>query len=136
MATPENWQVAVDGMIKVMISGTGKRSQVGAEYQIAGKTGTAQVFTVAQNQSYKAMEAQLNERLLDHGWFVAFAPADAPKIAVAVLIENGKHGTAAALIARRVLDQYLLGKTTTPEIPPPVNTSTGAVLPPEAAGDE
>ena len=56
------------------------------------------------------MEAKLNERLLDHGWFVAFAPADAPKIAVAVLIENGKHGTAAAPIARRVLDQYLLGQ--------------------------
>jgi penicillin-binding protein 2 len=136
VATPENWQVAVNGMIKVMNGGTGARSQVGAEYQIAGKTGTAQVFTVAQNQSYKLMEAQLNERLLDHGWFVAFAPADAPKIAVAVLIENGKHGTAAAPIARRVLDQYLLGKTTTPEIPPPVIAPTGEVLPPAAAGDE
>ena len=65
------------------------------------------------------MEAKLNERLLDHGWFIAFAPADDPKIAVAVIIENGKHGTAAAPIARRVLDQFILGKTTTPEIPPP-----------------
>jgi penicillin-binding protein 2 len=121
-------------MIRVMTDGTGRRSQLGAEYQIAGKTGTAQVFTVAQNERYN--EATLNERLHDHGWFIAFAPADAPKIAVAVLIENGKHGTAAAVIARRVLDQYLLGRTTTPEIPPPVRTAEGAVVVPDAAGDE
>ena len=133
-ATPENWKVAVDGMIKVMNGGTGSRSQVGAEFQIAGKTGTAQVFTVGQNEKYN--ESQLNERLHDHGWFVAFAPADAPKLAVAVIIENGKHGTAAAPIARRVLDQFILGHTTTPEIPPPVKKPDGTVAPPEAAGDE
>jgi len=134
-ATPENWTVVVDGMIKVMKPpGTGWRSQVGAEYQIAGKTGTAQVFTVGQNEKYN--EKELNERLHDHGWFIAFAPADAPKIAVAAIIENGKHGTAAAAIVRRVLDQFLLGRTTTPEIPPPVVTASGAVLPPDAAGDE
>ncbi|HEU4780362.1 MAG TPA: penicillin-binding protein 2 [Steroidobacteraceae bacterium] len=138
VASAENWQVAVDGMVKAMKApGTGWRSQVGAEYQIAGKTGTAQVFTVKQNESYKAMESRLNERLLDHGWFIAFAPADAPKLAVAVLIENGKHGTAAAAIARRVLDQFLLGKTTTPEIPPPVVLPTGAVVvAPDVPGDE
>ena len=136
VASPENWQIAVNGMVRVMNDGTARRMQVGAEYQIAGKTGTAQVFTVGQNQNYKLMEAQLNERLLDHGWFVAFAPADDPKIAVAVLIENGKHGTAAAVIARRVLDQYILGRTTTPEIPPPVRTAEGATLPPAPAGDE
>jgi penicillin-binding protein 2 len=134
VASPENWQVAIDGMIKVMNGGTGSRSQVGAEYQIAGKTGTAQVFTVAQNERYN--EAQLDERLHDHGWFVAFAPAEAPRIAVAVLIENGKHGTAAAVIARRVLDQYLLGRTTTPEIPPPVKRPDGTAVLPEAAGEE
>jgi penicillin-binding protein 2 len=133
-ATPENWKVAIDGMVKVMNGGTGSRSQVGAEYQIAGKTGTAQVFTVGQNEKYN--ESQLNERLHDHGWFIAFAPADAPKLAVAVIIENGKHGTAAAPIARRVLDQFLLGHTTTPEIPPPVKKPDGTVAPPEAAGDE
>ena len=122
-------------MVKVMNGGTGSRSQVGAEYQIAGKTGTAQVFTVGQNESYKAMEAKLNERLLDHGWFIAFAPADAPRLAVAVIIENGKHGTTAAPIARRVLDQYLLGKTTTPEIPVYVSTQ-GRAAAAEAPGDE
>ena len=133
-ATPEHWKVTIDGMIRVMNGGTGSRSQRGAEYQIAGKTGTAQVFTVAQNERYN--EATLNERLHDHGWFIAFAPAEAPRIAVAVLIENGKHGTAAAVIARRVLDQYLLGRTTTPEIPSPVRTAEGAVVVPDAAGEE
>ena len=128
-ASPENWKVAVDGMVKVMNGGTGRRSQIGAEYQIAGKTGTAQVFTVGQNEKYN--EKDLNERLHDHGWFIAFAPADAPKIAVAAIIENGKHGTAAAAIVRRVLDQFLLGHTTTPEIPPTV-----AAALPDAAGDE
>jgi penicillin-binding protein 2 len=136
VAKPEDWQVAINGMIKVMNGGTGARSQAGAEYQIAGKTGTAQVFSVAQNQSYKLMEAQLSERLLDHGWFIAFAPADNPKLAVAVIIENGKHGTAAAPIARRVLDQFILGRTTTPEIPPPVITPTGVVVAPVVPGDE
>jgi len=127
----------VDGMVKVMnrtYSGTGWRFQVGAPYAIAGKTGTAQVFTVGQNERYN--EKELNERLHDHGWFIAFAPVDAPKIAVAAIIENGKHGSAAAQIVRRVLDQYLLGHTTTPEIPPPVIAPSGEVLPPEVAGDE
>lgn len=85
-ASPENWQIAVDGMIRVMNSGTARRYQQGAQFQIAGKTGTAQVFSVKQNESYKAMEARLDERLLDHGWFIAFAPAENPKLAVAVLI--------------------------------------------------
>jgi len=140
VATPEQWQVAVNGMIKVMsgTGGTARRYQVGAQFQIAGKTGTAQVFSVAQNQSYKLMEAQLNERLLDHGWFIAFAPADNPKIAVAALIENGKHGTAAAQIVRRVLDQFILGHTTTPEIPPTLKQVDGSStsVAHEATGDE
>jgi len=136
VASAENWQVAVNGMIQVMNAGTGAASQRGAEYQIAGKTGTAQVFTVAQNQRYKDMVATLNDRLYDHGWFISFAPADNPKIAVAVLVENGKLGAAAAPIARRVLDQFILGHTTTPEIPPPVKKADGSTEPPAAHGDE
>jgi penicillin-binding protein 2 len=135
-ASPENWQVAINGMIKVMNGGTGRRSQVGAEFQIAGKTGTAQVFTVKQSENYKAMEATLDERLLDHGLFVAFAPADNPKLAVAVIVENGKHGSSVAPIARRVFDQFLLGHTTTPEIPPPVKAPGGTSVLPEVPGDE
>jgi penicillin-binding protein 2 len=137
-ASPENWKIITDGMISVMSGngGTGRRSQAGAEYQIAGKTGTAQVFTVKQNESYKEMEARgLSERLLDHGWFIAFAPADAPRLAVAVIIENGKHGTTAAPIARRVLDQYLLGRTTTPEIPVHISAQ-GPAAAADAPGDE
>jgi penicillin-binding protein 2 len=133
-ASPENWKIIADGMVKVMNGGTGSRSQAGAQFQIAGKTGTAQVFTVGQNEKYN--EAELNERLHDHGWFIAFAPAVEPKLAVAVIIENGKHGTAAAPIARRVLDQFILGHTTTPEIPPPVKAPDGTAAPPAAAGEE
>jgi penicillin-binding protein 2 len=134
-AAPEHWQVAINGMVKVMSAGgTGVRSQLGAEFQIAGKTGTAQVFTVAQNERYN--EAELDERLHDHGLFVAFAPADAPKLAVAVIVENGKHGSSVAPIARRVLDQFILGRTTTPEIPPPVKAEPRTVKPPETPGDE
>jgi penicillin-binding protein 2 len=135
-ASPEHWQVAINGMVRVMNSGgTGARSQRGAEYQIAGKTGTAQVFTVAQNEKYN--EKVLNERLHDHGLFVAFAPAEAPRIAVAVIVENGKHGSSIAPIARRVMDQYLLGRTTTPEIPPPARAADGSVTTgPAEAGDE
>jgi penicillin-binding protein 2 len=129
-AAPENWQVAINGMVKVMNGGTGSRSQTGAQFQIAGKTGTAQVFSIGQNEKYN--EKELDERLHDHGWFIAFAPADDPKIAVAVIIENGKHGTAAAPIARRVLDQFLLGHTTTPDIPPPAVVAVA----PDATGDE
>jgi len=65
------------------------------------------VFTVAQNEKYNA--SKINERLRDHSWFIAFAPADGPRIAVAVLQENGGAGaSAAAPIARKVLDAYLL----------------------------
>ncbi len=135
VASPENWLVAVNGMIKVMNGGTGSRSQVGAEYQIAGKTGSAQVFSIAQNE--KNDEKDVVERLRNHGWFIAFAPADHPRLAVAVIVENSKHGgIVAAPIARRVLDQFLLGHTTTPEIPPPALAPNGVVLPPAAAGDE
>ena len=111
-------------MVQVMNRRHGRgAARQAREYQIAGKTGTAQVFTVKQNESYKAMEAELNERLLRPRLVHRVrARGCSPKIAVAVIIENGKHGTAAAPIARRVLDQYLLGHTTTPEIPPPVVT--------------
>lgn len=109
VASPEHWQVAIDGMLAVMEGGTASRSAAGAPYRIAGKTGTAQVFTVGQNEKYD--EKTIDERLRDHAWFVAFAPAEDPKIAVAVLVENGRSGSGtAAPIARRVMDAYLLRK--------------------------
>jgi len=81
-----------------------------APYRIAGKTGTAQVKGVAQGQSYS--EKATPERFRDHALFVAFAPVDRPQIAVAVIVENGGHGSsAAAPIARKVMDQVVLGKS-------------------------
>ncbi len=75
-------------------------------YSIAGKTGTAQVFSVGQTEKYN--EKDVAERLRDHALFVAFAPAEAPKLAIAVLVENGGFGSAAAApIARAIFDAYL-----------------------------
>jgi len=81
----------------------------GASYDIAAKTGTAQVFGVKQNARYKAEDVE--ERLRDHALFIAFAPADDPEIAIAVVVENGGHGgSAAGPIARAVMDRYFSSK--------------------------
>jgi penicillin-binding protein 2 len=105
---PNHWRTVVDAMIDVVHSqaGTAKGIAPGLTYHIAGKTGTAQVFTVGQNQEYKKMHVK--EALQDHAWFIAFAPAEDPKIAVAVIAEHGGHGgSVAAPIAKAVIDQYL-----------------------------
>jgi penicillin-binding protein 2 len=84
------------------------RAFAGAEYVSGGKTGTAQLFSL-KGADYRA--GRLKKELHDHGLFIAFAPADHPKIALAVLVENGGFGSqSAAPIARMVLDYYLLGK--------------------------
>lgn len=89
--------------------GTASRASAGAEYTIAGKTGTAQVVGIKQNQRY--IESRVAERNRDHALFIAFAPAENPKIALGILVENGGHGgSVAAPIARQVMDFYLLGK--------------------------
>src|SRR5437763_1592997 len=101
-------QRVVHGMIGVTTRGTAAAIGYRAPYTFGGKTGTAQVFTVGQNEKYNA--SKISERLRDHSWFIAFAPADEPRIALAVLQENGGAGaSAAAPIARKVLDAYLLG---------------------------
>jgi penicillin-binding protein 2 len=108
--TPEQWQVIMEGMLgatSMEARGTARGIATTATYKIAGKTGTAQVFTVAQNARY--VEKDVAERLRDHSWFIAFAPAEAPQIAVAVLVENGGFGASAAgPIARKIMDAYLL----------------------------
>ena len=104
------WQEAIDTMVAVVHGPTGTARRIGedAPYQIAGKTGTAQVVSIAQDAEYD--EDELEERQKDHALFVAFAPAEAPRIAVAVIVENGGSGSGvAAPIARAVLDSYLLG---------------------------
>ena len=118
VASAENWQVAIDGMYNATHGGTATAAAAGAEYTIAGKTGTAQVFSVAQNEKYDAKKVA--ERLRDHAWFIGFAPVDNPRIAVAVLVENGGFGAAAAApVARQVMDAYLLRK-----FPPPAAVVT------------
>jgi penicillin-binding protein 2 len=104
----EDWQRVVHGMIGVTQRGTAAAIGAHAAYTFAGKTGTAQVYTVSRTEKYNA--SKINERLRDHSWFIAFAPADAPRIALAVLQENGGAGaSAAAPIAKKVIDAYLLG---------------------------
>jgi penicillin-binding protein 2 len=89
--------------------GTAAQSGAGAPYSFAGKTGTAQVIAMKQGESYD--ERRVHERHRDHSWFIAYAPADNPTIAIAVLVENGGHGSAAAApIARTVFDYWLLGR--------------------------
>jgi len=109
-----DWDVVLQGMKGAATYGTAAAISRGAAYTIAGKTGTAQVFSVAQGERYNdALNAarQRNERLRDHSWFIAFAPAEAPRIAVCVLVENGGFGAStAAPIARRVMDAYLLDR--------------------------
>jgi penicillin-binding protein 2 len=108
--TPELWDAVIKGMELVVKPGGGTAwlAAQGAQYSSAGKTGTAQVFSVSQYEDIKALSSRVAERLRDHGLYIAFAPVDNPKIAVAVVIENGEHGTAAAAIVRRIFDVYLL----------------------------
>ncbi len=109
-----HWDAIIEGMHGVLQGPRGTARAVGlnAPFQMAGKSGTAQVFTVGQNEKYNAKDVA--ERRRDHALFVAFAPLDAPRIAVAVVIENGESGSkAAAPIARAVMEAYLQGETLT-----------------------
>ena len=110
---PEHLQVVKDALIGVNKEGTGARAFAGAPYTSAGKTGTAQVIAIKQGEKY--VESRVAEKHRDHALFIAYAPADKPKIAVAVLVENAGFGArAAAPIARAVFDYYLLGKQPIP----------------------
>lgn len=108
---PEAWDVAIGGMYDVTNAphGTARAAAAGTLYRIAGKSGTAQVFTVAAHERMRKAD-ELAEHLRDHALFIAFAPVEAPKLAVAVIIENAPGGGSAyaAPIARRILDVYLL----------------------------
>lgn len=106
----ENVEIVKKGMIDVTLpGGTAAVAGAGAPYQIAAKTGTAQVVGIKQNEKYDA--SQVDERSRDHALFIAYAPADDPKIALAIIVENGEHGgSGAGPIARKVMDYYLLGK--------------------------
>jgi penicillin-binding protein 2 len=108
---PKHWDVVIRAMRDVVHGqrGTASRINRGAQFRMAGKTGTAQVIGIAQGAEYDA--EQLAKRQRDHALFIGFAPLDDPQIAVAVIVENGEHGSsAAAPIARKVFDAYLLGQ--------------------------
>jgi penicillin-binding protein 2 len=104
----EYWNEVIGAMHDVMqnVRGTAWAAGGNAPYQMAGKSGTAQVFSVAQEDEYD--EEEIDELLRDHALFISFAPLDNPRIAVAVIVENGSSGSrVAAPIARAIMDEYL-----------------------------
>ncbi len=106
---PEHLEIIKHAMVGVTKSGTGAKVFANAGYESAGKTGTAQVFTVKQNEKYNAKTVAAHLR--DNALYIAYAPADRPRIALAVVVENGGFGAeTAAPIARQALDYFLLGK--------------------------
>jgi penicillin-binding protein 2 len=105
---PEHLEVIKNALIGVAREGTSARAFIGAKYVSAGKTGTSQLFSIKEGEKYQS--GKIDERLRDHAWYIAYAPATAPKIALAVLVENGGFGAqAAAPVARAIFDYYLLG---------------------------
>ena len=105
----ENIDIIKHAMVGVTKEGTGTRAFANAGYVSGGKTGTAQVIGIKKNEKYDAKK--IAEHMRDHSLYIAFAPADQPKIALALIVENGGFGAeAAAPIARKALDYYLLGK--------------------------
>ncbi len=106
------WEQIVKAMEDVMHKPNGTAYRVGkdASYRIAGKTGTAQVFSLSQDEEHRKIQKEnISGWLQDHALFIAFAPVDNPKIAVSVVVENGGSGSAAAApVAKAVMDYYLL----------------------------
>ena len=107
LAPPKHWDAVFDGMREVVHGkrGTAKALAKGIAYEMAGKTGTAQVIGIPQNAVYN--EDEVSERHRHHGLFVAFAPLESPTIAVAIIVENGGGSSAASPIARAVIDTWL-----------------------------
>ena len=106
---PEHIAVIKKALVGVNKEGTGASVFVGAEYTSGGKTGTAQVIGIKQGDKY--VESRVQERFRDHALFIAYAPAEKPRIAIALVVENAGFGAkAAAPIARQMFDYYLLGK--------------------------
>jgi len=109
LENPDDWEFVVETMAEVMHGsrGTARRAARGATYRMAGKSGTSQVFSLAEDEEYD--EEEIRERLRDHALFVGFAPVEDPQIAVAVIVENGGGGSGtAAPVARAMFDAWLL----------------------------
>nr|WP_216355346.1 penicillin-binding protein 2 [Gilliamella apicola] len=111
---PNYWALAKEGMYRVMFGsrGTARKIYADAKYQAAGKSGTAQVYGLKVDEVYNAHK--IPEHLRDHALFVAYAPYDKPKIALAIVLENGGGGSSnGGAVARKILDFYLLGNNST-----------------------
>lgn len=113
---PSDWLRMHNAMEDTVKSGTGRRAY-NSQYRTAGKTGTAQVKSIAQGKRYD--KSSLDKRHWDHAWFTGFAPVEDPEIALAVLVENGGGGSAvAAPIGRALFDYWMLQRKTDPILPP------------------
>ncbi|MGY4676873.1 penicillin-binding protein 2 [Pasteurella sp. P03HT] len=102
------WDAAKRGMYNVINSanGTGRKAFVGTNYRVAGKSGTAQVFSLKENQTYDA--SGLKKELHDHAWFTAYAPYDEPQVVISIILENAGGGSSvAAPVVRQIMDYYL-----------------------------
>lgn len=127
---PSNWEYIADAMAEVMhgVKGTARGAGRGAQYRMAGKTGTAQVFSLAEDEEYDADEVR--ERLRDHALFVGFAPLENPEIAVAVIVENGGGGSStAAPVARELFDAWLLEFSAVAGVPTVSQTDSVSEIP-------
>ena len=125
-----DWAKVTHGMEQVMHNarGTARKAAAGAQYRIAGKSGTAQVVAIKQGEKYD--RNKLQERHRDHALFVAFAPADDPKIVVSVMVENGESGSGvAAPVVRQIMDAWLLDENgrLKPEFAPATVTQESAL---------
>ena len=112
-ASSEHWDYVIEAMKDVVHGARGTAKGIARDigYTMAGKTGTAQVISIAQGERYNAEE--IAERQRDHALFIAFAPVEDPKIAVSILVENGEHGSStAAPMARAVIDTYMQTRKT------------------------
>ena len=108
LTRPSDWQEAIDGMVSVLHGprGTARGTGLNLPFKMAGKTGTAQVFGIAQDKEYD--ENAIEKKMRDHALFIVFAPVDDPQIAIGVIVENGGHGSSvAAPIARKVIDAWI-----------------------------
>lgn len=117
-----DWENMHQAMIDVVRVGTGRKLQQGlVGYQIAGKTGTAQVKSIPQGKSYQKWK--LDKRHWDHALFMGFAPASDPKVAVGVIVENGQHGSSTAGPVAKAVFDYVVHRMEQDPIKPPKNTS-------------
>ena len=108
IAKAANWESIIDSMIRVVhsVHGTAHNISRNLDYNIAGKTGTAQVFSIKEDEEY--VKEDVSKRLRDHALFIAFAPAEDPQIVIAVIVENGGGGGGvAAPIARKIIDKFM-----------------------------